>query len=200
MVLTFQPRCGCWWFWGKSSKCIWHVYPSRYAMGGMRHLGMTVEKVLVSSCLLGQAVRYDGGHNLMESELVQTWLEQGRIVAICPECAGGLPTPRPPAERIGQRILTAQGEDVTHAFSLGADLALKLAQQHGIKVAILKARSPSCGNRQIYDGQLICKTVNCGTRINGWKTQHRRNNRIQWIGVIRCSGMCCWTRAKLETS
>nr|WP_283107671.1 DUF523 domain-containing protein [Shewanella hafniensis] len=51
------------------------------------------------------------------------------------------------------RILTAQGEDVTHAFSLGADLALKLAQQHGIKVAILKARSPSCGNRQIYDGQ-----------------------------------------------
>ena len=63
-------------------------------MGGMTRLEVTVEKVLVSSCLLGQAVRYDGGHNLMESKLVQTWLEQGRIVAICPECAGGLPTPR----------------------------------------------------------------------------------------------------------
>ncbi|ADT96299.1 protein of unknown function DUF523 [Shewanella baltica OS625] len=118
-----------------------------------------MEKVLVSSCLLGQAVRYDGGHNLMESELVQTWLEQGRIVAICPECAGGLPTPRPPAERVGQRILTAQGEDVTYAFSLGADLALKLAQQEGIKVAILKARSPSCGNKQIYDGQFAKQLI-----------------------------------------
>ncbi|QGS48307.1 DUF523 domain-containing protein [Shewanella putrefaciens] len=128
-------------------------------MGGMRHLGMTVEKVLVSSCLLGQAVRYDGGHNLMESELVQTWLEQGRIVAICPECAGGLPTPRPPAERIGQRILTVQGEDVTLAFSLGADIALKLAQQERIKVAILKARSPSCGNRLIYDGQFVKQLI-----------------------------------------
>jgi len=128
-------------------------------MGGMTRLEVTVEKVLVSSCLLGQAVRYDGGHNLMESELVQTWLEQGRIVAICPECAGGLPTPRPPAERVGQRILTAQGEDVTHAFSLGADLALKLAQQEGIKVAILKARSPSCGNKQIYDGQFAKQLI-----------------------------------------
>jgi uncharacterized protein YbbK (DUF523 family) len=118
-------------------------------------------------------VRYDGDHNLMESELVQTWLEQGRIVAICPECAGGLPTPRQPAERVGQRILTAQGEDVTHAFSLGADLALKLAQQEGIKVAILKARSPSCGNKQIYDGQFAKQ-------------------------VIRCSGTGCRTRAKLE--
>lgn len=146
-------------FGGKSSKCILHVCPSRYAMGGMTRLEVTVEKVLVSSCLLGQAVRYDGGHNLMESELVQTWLEQGRIVAICPECAGGLPTPRPPAERVGQRILTAQGEDVTHAFSLGADLALKLAQQEGIKVAILKARSPSCGNRQIYDGQFVKQLI-----------------------------------------
>ncbi|ABX51297.1 protein of unknown function DUF523 [Shewanella baltica OS195] len=128
-------------------------------MGGMTRLEVTVEKVLVSSCLLGQAVRYDGGHNLMESELVQTWLEQGRIVAICPECAGGLPTPRPPAERVGQRILTAQGEDVTYAFSLGADLALKLAQQEGIKVAILKARSPSCGNKQIYDGQFAKQLI-----------------------------------------
>jgi len=128
-------------------------------MGGMTRLEGTVEKVLVSSCLLGQAVRYDGGHNLMESKLVQTWLEQGRIVAICPECAGGLPTPRPPAERVGQRILTAQGEDVTYAFSLGADLALKLAQQEGIKVAILKARSPSCGNRQIYDGQFAKQLI-----------------------------------------
>ncbi|SIR25529.1 Uncharacterized conserved protein YbbK, DUF523 family [Shewanella morhuae] len=118
-----------------------------------------MEKVLVSSCLLGQAVRYDGGHNLMESDVVRTWLEQGRIVAICPECAGGLQTPRPPAERVGQRILTEQGEDVTHAFSLGANIALKLAQQEGIKVAVLKARSPSCGNQQIYDGRFTKQLI-----------------------------------------
>ncbi|MCL1091804.1 DUF523 domain-containing protein [Shewanella profunda] len=118
-----------------------------------------MEKILVSSCLLGQAVRYDGGHNLMDSHIVQQWSEQGRIVAICPECAGGLPTPRPPAERVGELILTAQGEDVTLAFSLGADIALKLAQQERIKVAILKARSPSCGNKQIYDGQFAKQLI-----------------------------------------
>ncbi|GIU04092.1 DUF523 domain-containing protein [Shewanella glacialipiscicola] len=118
-----------------------------------------MEKVLVSSCLLGQAVRYDGGHNFMESDVVCTWLEQGRIVAICPECAGGLQTPRPLAERVGQRILTAQGEDVTHAFSLGANIALKLAQQEGINVAVLKARSPSCGNQQIYDGRFAKQLI-----------------------------------------
>ncbi|MFB2686930.1 DUF523 domain-containing protein [Shewanella mangrovisoli] len=111
-----------------------------------------MEKILISSCLLGQAVRYDGGHNLLQDEWMQRWQREGRIVAFCPECAGGLPTPRPAAERVGEEVLTAQGEDVTAAFQLGAQKALVLAQEQGIKIAILKARSPSCGNQHIYDG------------------------------------------------
>lgn len=111
-----------------------------------------MEKILISSCLLGQAVRYDGGHNLRQDEWMLRWQREGRIVAFCPECAGGLPTPRPAAERVGDLVLTAQGGDVTLAFQLGAQKALTLVQEQGIKVAILKARSPSCGNQQIYDG------------------------------------------------
>ncbi|MGL5668851.1 MAG: DUF523 domain-containing protein, partial [Shewanella sp.] len=87
-----------------------------------------MEKILISSCLLGQAVRYDGGHNLLQDEWMQRWQREGRIVAFCPECAGGLPTPRPAAERVGELVLTAQGEDVTAAFQLGAQKALALAQ------------------------------------------------------------------------
>ncbi|ROM43159.1 purine-nucleoside phosphorylase, partial [Pseudomonas poae] len=86
----------------------------------------------------------------------------GRVVAICPEVSGGLPTPRPPAEIAGgqgvdvwegrARVLTAEGEDFSVAFLDGARQALALVQRHGIRIAILKANSPSCGNRLIYDG------------------------------------------------
>ena len=111
-----------------------------------------MEKILISSCLLGQVVRYDWGHNLLQDEWMLRWQREGRIVAFCPECAGGLTTPRPAAERVGEAVLTAQGVDVTAAFQLGAQKALALVQVQGIKIAILKARSPSCGNQHIYDG------------------------------------------------
>ncbi|EPJ2811528.1 DUF523 domain-containing protein [Pseudomonas putida] len=120
-----------------------------------------VAKVLVSACLLGQPVRYDGrasGH----LGLLQQWQAEGRVVALCPEVAGGLPTPRPPAEIPGgqggavldggAQVLTVTGSDVSAEFLAGAQLALELAQRHGIRVAVLKAGSPSCGNRLTYDG------------------------------------------------
>lgn len=118
-------------------------------------------KVLVSACLLGQPVRYDGrasGH----PDLLQRWQAEGRVVPLCPEVAGGLPTPRPAAEIPGgqggqvldgqAQVLTASGEDVSAAFMAGAQLALELVRRQGIRVAVLKAGSPSCGNRQTYDG------------------------------------------------
>lgn len=120
-------------------------------------------KVLVSACLLGQPVRYDGrasGH----PDLLQRWQAEGRVVPLCPEVAGGLPTPRPPAEIPGgqggevldgaAQVLTVNGEDVSAAFLAGAQqaLALALVRRHGIRVAVLKAGSPSCGNRLTYDG------------------------------------------------
>ena len=111
-----------------------------------------MQKILMSACLLGKKVRYDGGDCAQDHVLVQKWLAENRIVTICPEMAGGLPTPRPPAEMIGKKVMTNTGVNVTTEFHRGAKLALDLCQKHHIKFALLKSRSPSCGNTQIYDG------------------------------------------------
>jgi uncharacterized protein YbbK (DUF523 family) len=131
---------------------------------------LLMHKVLVSRCLLGHPVRYDGGsHGPLG--LLERWQAEGRLVALCPEVAGGLPTPRPAAEIPGGQgamvldgvasVLTRDGVDVTAAFRLGAEAALALVREHGIRVAVLKARSPSCGNRENYDGSFS------GTRVAG---------------------------------
>lgn len=109
-------------------------------------------KILLSACLLGQKVRYDGKDCLQDHPRLSEWIKSGRTVSICPEMAGGLPTPRPPAEMVGDNVLTIDGKDVTAEYHLGAQKALELVQKHNIRVAILKARSPSCGSKQIYDG------------------------------------------------
>ncbi len=119
------------------------------------------QKVLVSRCLLGHRVRYDGGASGPYGQLAR-WQDEGRIIALCPEVAGGLPTPRAPAEIPGGQgldalngkapVITSEGEDVTAAFMDGAQQALALVNRHGIRIAILKANSPSCGNVQTYDG------------------------------------------------
>lgn len=120
-----------------------------------------MEKILVSRCLLGHKVRYDGEASGPFDPLM-AWQAEGRVVAICPEVAGGLPTPRPSAEILGgqgidvweghAQVLTAEGEDVSAAFLDGARQALALVQRHHIRIAILKANSPSCGNLLTYDG------------------------------------------------
>ncbi|HEH9400288.1 TPA: DUF523 domain-containing protein [Aeromonas sobria] len=110
-------------------------------------------RVLVSACLLGQPVRYDG----QSKGIVSAWLSElgaeGRVLAFCPEVAGGLPTPRPPAERQGERVVTASGLDVTAEFDRGAELALEICQAQGIRFALLKEGSPSCGSGRIYNGR-----------------------------------------------
>lgn len=120
-----------------------------------------MQRILVSACLLGAPVRYDGGSHGPFAPL-QRWQAEGRLVPLCPEVAGGLPTPRPPAEIPGGEggevlagrvpVRDVHGREVTAAFRAGADAALRLVREHGIRLAILKARSPSCGNRQTYDG------------------------------------------------
>ncbi len=113
--------------------------------------------ILVSRCLLGEPCRYDGRDN--RSEAVCRLSEQYRIISVCPECDGGLPTPRTPSERRGERVVMRDGRDVTAAFLRGAENALALAREHGISFAVLKARSPSCGKGEIYDGSFTRKTV-----------------------------------------
>ncbi len=112
-------------------------------------------KVLVSACLLGAKVRYDGRDNLLDHPVLKRWHQQGRLVAACPETLGGLPTPRAPAEiqtRFPILITTDADVDVTPEFLSGAEQALDLAHQHECCCALMKARSPSCGNQEIYDG------------------------------------------------
>src|SRR5918999_953626 len=116
--------------------------------------------VLVSACLAGLPFRFDGsaGHESVVARLV----EEGRAVLVCPEVDGGLGTPRPPGEIVGgdgrdvlegrARVVTRDGRDVTDAYVSGAKLALQAARKSGATTAILKARSPSCGKGQIYDG------------------------------------------------
>lgn len=135
-------------------------------------------KVLVSACLLGELVRYDGGHNLQQHPLLAQLREQQRLVPFCPECAGGLQTPRPPAEQQGERVLTINGDDVTAAFQSGAELALQTAKAQGVVMAILKARSPSCGIAQIYDGS-FSKTLIDGEGVTA--------ARLQAAGIVTFS-------------
>lgn len=121
-----------------------------------------MEKILVSACLLGQKVRYDGGASRLDADLLTRWQNEGRLVAVCPEVAGGLSVPRAAAEIVGgdggavlddaARLQTEAGADVTQAFIAGARHALEVANSQKLRVAILKSKSPSCGSRQIYDG------------------------------------------------
>lgn len=113
--------------------------------------------ILVSACLLGEPCRYDGRDNGLPA--VQALVGHFTICPICPEVAGGLPIPRPPAERQGQAVRTAAGDDVTAAYRLGAAKALALARDRGIRLAILKAKSPSCGRGQVYDGTFSRRLV-----------------------------------------
>ena len=119
--------------------------------------------VLVSSCLLGLPVRYDGGAAPCRHPVLERWLAEGRVIAVCPEVEGGMPVPRPPAEiqeaRGGRRVLQgaarvvdASGQDVTPAFVLGARQALALARTEDVALAVLKEGSPSCGSGSTHDG------------------------------------------------
>ena len=112
-----------------------------------------MEKILISACFLGERVRYDGNSKRLPQQIIAQWQQQQRLVMMCPEVAGGLSVPRPPAEiQPDGRIVTSNGDDVTPAFERGAQTALKICQRFNIRFALLKASSPSCGSDDIYDG------------------------------------------------
>jgi uncharacterized protein YbbK (DUF523 family) len=124
---------------------------------------MPPSKILVSACLLGQPVRYDGKGKLLSHDALTRLREEGRAVAFCPELAGGMSVPRPPAEieagltgedvLFGRaRVLEVTGGDVTAAFVAGAQKALAVARENNCRHALLIDGSPSCGSISIYDG------------------------------------------------
>lgn len=114
---------------------------------------MTMKKILVSECLYGgRIVRYDAGDVTETNPIFLKWKEEGRLVPICPEVFGGLPIPRPDSQRVGEKVLTGAGADVTAEYTKGAEEALRLARENNVAFAILKQDSPSCGSKFIYDG------------------------------------------------
>ncbi len=119
-------------------------------------------RVLVSTCLLGQPVRYNAADAPSNKKILSRWQNEGRLVHFCPEISAGFPIPRPPAETVGgdgEKVLLGEakvfedtGADVTEMFVEGAKKAVEFAKRNRIKVAILTDGSPSCGSTYVYDG------------------------------------------------
>ncbi|MDD5905343.1 MAG: DUF523 domain-containing protein [Clostridiales bacterium] len=139
-------------------------------------------KILVSACLLGVRCRYDGKSK--PHPAVERLMEQHTLIPVCGEILGGLPTPRVSAERQGERVVTADGRDVTAAYRRGAEEVLRLAERYGCTAAILKERSPSCGSGRIYDGTFT------GTLTDGWGVTAE---------LLRDHGICVIGESEAET-
>ena len=116
-----------------------------------------MEKILISACLVGDKCKYNGKSNY--TPLINALLEKYELVPFCPEVEGGLPTPRHPSEIIKDQVKMDNGKNVTKNFQLGAELAYNICMYLGIKVAILKENSPSCGVHEIYDGSFTAKLI-----------------------------------------
>jgi len=130
---------------------------------GARYRKRMTAKILVSACLMGHAVRYDGQARPLAHSALDRWRAEGRLVTICPEMSAGMPVPRLPAEiepgktadevlSSGARVLESNGGDVTAAFRQAAENALALALETGCAYALLIDGSPSCGSSFVYDG------------------------------------------------
>ena len=126
-----------------------------------------MKKILVSECLYGDhVVRYDGGNVPLLDPVFLKWKSEGRLVPFCPEVFGGLPTPRPDAQRGGGGVFTRSGSDVTEAFLKGAEEAVRLAREENVCFCVMKADSPSCGSKMIYDGSFTgAKTQGQGLAV-----------------------------------
>lgn len=118
-----------------------------------------MENLLISACLLGVECKYSGGSNALPEETIEKLRTRYRLIPVCPETAGGLPTPRDPSERLGESVVSCRGADVTAQFKKGAEAALTLARRYGCTTALMKEHSPSCGSGLIYDGSFSGKLV-----------------------------------------
>ncbi len=115
-----------------------------------------MEKLLISACLLGTNCKYDGTNNYIDTKKLK---DHFIFYPICPEVDGGLSTPRIPSERKGSIVINAQNDDVTKNYELGKNKAIELAKKEHIRYALLKRKSPSCGNDEIYDGTFTHTTI-----------------------------------------
>lgn len=132
--------------------------------------------LVVSACLLGTCCNHEGAHSRRDA--VEALGGTFRLVPVCPEVAGGLPVPRPAAERRAGRVVTVDGTDVTDAYERGAAFTVELAGAHGATAAVLKARSPSCGAGPVYDGTFT-RTLTAGPGVTA--------------AALRAAGVTVWS-------
>ena len=118
-----------------------------------------MEALLISACLMGFDCKYSGGNNALPSEELEALRRHYQLIPVCPELAGGLPVPRVPSERRGERVITRDGRDVTKEYQKGAAVAAALAARFGAKCALLKSNSPSCGATHVYDGSFSGRLI-----------------------------------------
>ena len=124
-------------------------------------------KILISACLLGDPVRYNGTDLLLAHPLIKKWRDRNQLISLCPEVAGGMPVPRGPAEisfgdgysvlNFKSKVIDENQCDVSELFIMGAQKALKVAKENHCTIAILTELSPSCGSQVIYDGSFSNK-------------------------------------------
>lgn len=132
--------------------------------------------ILISACLMGINCRYNGKSEIIKE--LEELKDKYNLIPVCPEIYGGLKTPRNPAERVNDKVLTNSGEDVTENYEKGAEEILKLAKFYDCKYAILKERSPSCGFGRIYDGTFSKTTIDG----NGVTADLLAKNGVKIIG------------------
>lgn len=128
---------------------------------GKKKAGVFMRKILVSACLCGQKLRYNGSAALCENKVLKKWIAEGRVIPVCPECLGGLSVPRDPCEQKSGHIIAKGGADFTEAFRKGAEATVRIARENDVAFCVLKENSPSCGSSFIYDGTFS------GTKIAG---------------------------------
>lgn len=142
-----------------------------------------MENLLVSACLIGSYCKYNGGANTLPEEILKGLREKYRLIPVCPETAGGLPIPRVPSERQGDRVMSRAGKDVTKEYAKGAEEALILAGKYNCSKALLKEKSPSCGCGRIYDGT-FSKTLISGNGVTA--------------ELLKKHGLCIFGESKAE--
>ena len=136
-------------------------------------------KIIISACLLGENCKYSGGNNLIEG--IERLRECFELIPVCPECFGGLPIPREPAEIRNGRVYQKNGNDVTSQFIEGAEQTLYIAEEKNCVAALLKENSPSCGFGKIYDGSFSGRL----TDGNGLTAELLFSRGIQVFGESR---------------
>ncbi len=114
-------------------------------------------KIAVSSCLLGDNCKYNGGNNY--SEKVIKFVEKHEVISVCPEVLGGLPIPRESAEIVNGVVSLKDGSSVDKMFRDGAEKAIRIVKENNADLVILQSRSPSCGVNTIYDGSFSGKLI-----------------------------------------